>query len=160
MKKGNRMIFNIASNAFQEGDPIPARYARKGENVSPPLRWEGAPERTKSFALIMEDPDAPSGIFRHWGLYHIAAGRSLLPEAVGAGANTEDLGICVNDFGELKYDGPQPPEGDPPHRYIFRLAALDVERLTKAPKLSVVDMWDMAQQHVLETAELSGTYRR
>ena len=154
------MPFDLKSDAFRDGEPIPERYARTDENVSPPLRWEGAPEGTRSFALIMEDPDAPSGLFRHWGLYHIAAGRTTLPEAVEAGAPTEDLGHCVNDFGELKYDGPEPPPGDPPHRYVFRLAALDVERLTQAPKLEVGEMWDAAQGHVLGIAELTGSYQR
>lgn len=83
-------------------------------NVSPPFAWSGAPEGTRSFALIMEDPDAPTGVFRHWGLYHITGGRTVLPEGVEAGAKTEDLGYCVNDFGELKYAGPMPPAGDPP----------------------------------------------
>lgn len=154
------MAFELKSDAFQNAERMPERFARTGENLSPPLRWEGAPEGTRSFALIMEDPDAPSGLFRHWGLYHIAAGRTMLPEAVGAGAKTEDLGFCVNDFGELKYDGPQPPEGDPPHRYIFRLAALGTERITKAPKLAAGEMWEAAQARTLATAELVGTYKR
>lgn len=154
------MAFTLRSPAFDEGGAIPRRHARDGDNLSPPLEWSGAPEGTRSFALIMEDPDAPAGLFRHWGLYHIAAGRSLLPEAVGAGAKTEDLGHGINDFGALKYDGPEPPPGDGPHRYVFRLAALDVERLTQAPKMQVAEIWEAAQQHLLASAELTGTYER
>ena len=154
------MPFELRSSAFDQGQAIPARYTCDGENVSPPLEWSDAPPETRSFVLIMEDPDAPSGTFRHWGLYHIAGGRTLLPEAVGAGAKTEDLGFCVNDFGDLKYGGPCPPEGGGLHRYIFRLAALDVDAFTQAPKLSVAEMWDAAQEHVVATAELIGTYQR
>lgn len=154
------MAFELRSDAFEDGAPIPDRFARPGENLSPPLQWQGAPEGTLSFALVMEDQDAPTRLFRHWGLYHIAAGRTMLPEAVGAGADTEDLGICVNDFGELKYDGPEPPKGDPPHRYVFRLAALGVERLTQAPKLPVAEMWQAASPHIIAAADLTGTYQR
>ncbi|HKK30871.1 MAG TPA: YbhB/YbcL family Raf kinase inhibitor-like protein [Alphaproteobacteria bacterium] len=154
------MAFELKSDAFADGEKIPGRYTHEGENLSPPLSWSGAPEDTRDFGLIMEDPDAPTGTFRHWGLYHIAGGRTLLPEAVEAGAKTEDLGYCINDFGELKYDGPQPPEGDPPHRYDFRLAALDVERITEAPKMKVAEKWHAAQPHILAVAELTGTYRR
>lgn len=154
------MPFTLRCDAFADGEAIPSRYARDGANLSPPLSWVDAPGGTRSFALIMEDPDAPSGLFRHWGLYHIAAGRTLLPEAVEAGVKTEDLGYCENDFGELKYDGPEPPPGDPPHRYLFRLVALDIERVTQAPKLKVAELWEMVQDHVLGVAELTGTYQR
>jgi Raf kinase inhibitor-like YbhB/YbcL family protein len=108
----------------------------------------------------MEDPDAPAGVFRHWGLYNIAGGRTLLPEGVGHGAKTEDLGQGVNDFGHPRYDGPCPPKGHGTHHYHFYLAALDVEALTPAPKAAVEEVWAAAQKHVLGIAELVGTYRR
>lgn len=79
---------------------------------------------------------------------------------MGAGAKTEDLGFCVNDFGHLKYDGPDPPQGDAPHRYIFYLAALDAERLTGKPKMTVAEMWRAAEPHVLAVATLTGSYGR
>ena len=154
------MPFELRSDAFSDGEPIPHRHAREGANVSPPLEWSGAPEGTLSFALIMEDPDAPVGLFRHWGLYHLSGGRTMLPEGVEAGTKTEDLGHCINDFGALKYDGPEPPEDDPPHRYVFRLAALGTERLTQAPKMNVDEMWQAAEAHILEVPELTGTFQR
>jgi hypothetical protein len=153
-------MFILKSPAFADGEPIPEKHARTGSNVSPPLEWMDPPAATRSYALLMVDPDAPGGTFSHWGLFHIAAGRTLLPEAVEAGAKTEDFGFCVNDFGALKYDGPEPPEGDPPHRYVFRLAALDTESLGDKPKMGVDEMWRAAEPHILATTELTGRFGR
>src|SRR3954451_14733618 len=105
------MVFKLTSPAFGEGQPIPVKYTSDGQNVSPPLEWSDPPPGTKSFALIVEDPDAPSGTFRHWGLYNIRGERALLPEDIGQGPKTEPLGKGVNDFGELDYGGPAPPKG-------------------------------------------------
>jgi len=100
----------------------------------------------------------PFGVFRHWGLYNIKAKRTQLPEGVGHGVRTEDLGMGVNDFGEPRYGGPAPPKGHGTHHYHFKLAALDVETLTQAPTASVADIWRAAQAHVIAQAELVGTY--
>ena len=105
------MTFSLRSSAFSKGEPIPAKYTADGENLSPPLEWSDPPAGTKSFALIVEDPDTPSGMFRHWGLYNIMGERTLLPEGVGHGPKTEKLGKAVNDFGEPRYRGPAPPKG-------------------------------------------------
>ena len=102
------MTFSLRSSAFSKGEPIPAKYTADGENLSPPLEWSDPPAGTKSFALIVEDPDTPSGMFRHWGLYNIMGERTLLPEGVGHGPKTEKLGKGVNDFGEPRYGGPAP----------------------------------------------------
>ncbi|MBU6463399.1 MAG: YbhB/YbcL family Raf kinase inhibitor-like protein [Bradyrhizobium sp.] len=154
------MTFSLTSPAFRDGDQIPAKYAGDGENVSPPLEWSDAPAGTKSFALVVEDPDAPSGTFHHWGLYNIMGERSILPEAVGHGAKTEKLGKGVNDFGEPRYGGPAPPKGHGTHHYHFKLAALDVEELSRVPKMSIDDIWKAAEKHMLAQAELVGTYSR
>jgi Raf kinase inhibitor-like YbhB/YbcL family protein len=154
------MPFLLDSPAFADGHAIPAKYTADGENLSPPLRWSGAPAGTRSFILKLEDPDAPAGVFRHWGLYNIAGSRNALPEGVGHGAKTESLGQGVNDFGHPRYDGPAPPKGRGRHRYCFYLAALDVEELTQAPKARVEEIWQAAQKHVLGVAELVGTYER
>lgn len=138
------------------GGEIPQKHA-DGENVSPPLTWRGAPPETRSFALIVEDPDAPSGTFRHWAVYDIAPERSCLPEATTAGAKTESLGHGVNDFGNLHYDGPQPPSGHGVHHYHFRLAAPDTESLHLPPNTKVEDVWKAATAHVIAEAELVGT---
>jgi Raf kinase inhibitor-like YbhB/YbcL family protein len=154
------MTFSLTSPAFRDGEQIPTKYTGDGENVSPPLAWSDAPAGTKSFALIVEDPDAPSGTFRHWGIYNIMGERSTLPEGVGHGAKTEKLGKGVNDFGEPRYRGPAPPKGHGTHHYHFKLAALDVEELSRAPKLPVEDVWKAAEKHMLAQADLVGTYSR
>lgn len=152
------MAFTLQSPAFRDGQEIPRKYTRNGKNVSPPLSWKDAPAQTKSFALIVEDPDAPSGTFRHWGIYDIRPERTQLPEATTTGAETETLGHGVNDFGNSHYDGPQPPKGHGVHHYHFRLAALDVDTLHLGPKAGIGDIWAKAQPHILAETELVGTF--
>lgn len=154
------MTFTLSSSAFRNGDRIPKKYTADGDNVPPSLTWNDAPSGTKSFVLIVEDPDAPSGTFRHWGLYNISGDRSGLPEAVEQGVATEPLGHAVNDFGHLRYDGPAPPKGHGAHHYHFRLAALDVDDLPEQPDLRVADLWTGARPHMLAEAELVGLYER
>ncbi len=152
------MVFALESPAFDEGQKIPRKYSRGGENISPPLVWKGAPAGTKSFVLVMEDPDAPAKTFRHWGLYNIAPERSALPEAFTAGVRTESIGWGVNGFGEAQYDGPQPPKGHGVHHYHFRLAALDVDTLHLGSRARVEEIWKEARPHILAEAELIGTF--
>lgn len=121
------MAFELESEAFRNGGTIPERYTGTGENISPPLRWHGAPPGTQSFVLIMDDPDAPRGTFTHWLLWDLPAGINALPADVHRGGR---LGVAGrNDFGKLGYGGPLPPIGHGPHRYYFRLYALDVPEL-------------------------------
>lgn len=150
----------LRSPAFENNTPIPARYTGDGDNIAPPLEWREAPEGTKSFALVMEDPDAPNGTFRHWAVYDIAGERDRLPEATTNGAKTERLGLGVNDFDNTHYDGPAPPKGHGTHHYHFKLAALDVDHLTVAQPPTVEAVWEAARQHALATAEIVGTYER
>ncbi|MFC6488030.1 YbhB/YbcL family Raf kinase inhibitor-like protein [Nitratireductor sp. GCM10026969] len=152
------MAFTLESPAFSDGGRIPDKYARDGQNVSPPLVWKDAPAGTRSFVLVVEDPDAPSRLFRHWGVYDIAAERDRLPEGTTAGAKTESLGHGVNDFGNPHYDGPQPPKGHGVHHYHFRLVALDTETLHCDGKAKVGDMLEEARPHIIAEAELVGTY--
>lgn len=154
------MAFTLRSSAFENSQPIPPRYTADGDNLSPPLEWSDPPPETKSFALIVEDPDAPTGTFRHWGLYKIDGTRRVLPEGVGHGTKTEGLGSGINDFGHPRYDGPAPPHGHGVHHYHFRLFALDDEVLSQVPKASVEDIKKAAQDHALAEAELVGTYQR
>ena len=151
------MAFRLTSPAFKDGEAIPARYARDGGNLSPPLEWRQPPPGTRSFALLVEDPDAPSGVFRHWASHGIAAERTRLPEGTTVGANPESAGHAVNDFGNFRYDGPQPPKGHGKHHYRFRLAALDTEHLPLSARPSAVEMWQAAEPHILAEAELVGT---
>lgn len=166
------MAFSLTSPAFRDGERIPSEYTADGANFSPPLQWSDPPQGTKSFALVVEDPDAPSGTFRHWGLYNITGERTLLPEGLGAGGKakseamkseamkSEAMGKGINDFGEAHYHGPAPPRGHGTHHYHFKLAALDVETLSQAPKLTAADIWKAAEKHMLGQAELVGTYSR
>jgi len=146
--------FALASPAFESGQPIPALFSCAGENVSPPLAWQGAPPGTASFVLIVEDPDAPAGTFRHWGVYDIPAGVTSLPQ--GAAARLKSV---RNDFGRSGYDGPCPPPGAA-HHYHFRIVALGRAELPLAGAADVASLWRAAAPYALGEAELIGTFRR
>ena len=153
-------MLTLTSPAFAEGERIPLKYTRDGDNLSPPLRWTGVPEGTRSFVLIMEDPDAPGGTFRHWAAYNIPPDRRSLPESVETQPEGNALRYAANDFGNERYDGPEPPRGHGVHHYHFRLAALDVPSLSVPAQAGADLLWREARKHVLETAELVGTYER
>jgi hypothetical protein len=154
------MAFTLSSPAFSNGQAIPAKYTCDGENLSPPLRWSGAPNETRGFVLIVEDPDAPSGMFRHWAVYDLPADVTALPEGIGSPGSAETLDQGVNDFGHANYDGPCPPRGHGTHHYHFRLAALDTSRLVVSPGAKVADIWRAGEPHILAQTELVGTYAR
>jgi Raf kinase inhibitor-like YbhB/YbcL family protein len=144
----------LTSDAFQDGQPIPAQFTCDGANQTPTLHWSDPPEGTKSFALVIDDPDAPSGTFRHWGVFDIpASARSI---GGGQRAGTE----VANDFGKTGYGGPCPPEGHGPHHYHFKLFALDVDKLDVGADAKVVDVEKAAAKHALAQGELIGTYER
>jgi len=109
----------ITSSAFQEGGDIPSKFSRDGGNVNPPLRIEGTPQNAKSLVLIVDDPDAPVGLFTHWLVWNIDPKTTEIPEkSVPKGAVQG-----TNDYPNLGYGGPQPPSGT--HRYYFKIFALD-----------------------------------
>ena len=145
--------FELRSEAFENGEPIPQKYTCDGEDVSPALSWSGVPDGTVSLALVCDDPDAPSGTFTHWVAWAIDPGA----EALAEGGSPPREGR--NGRGAEGYMGPCPPPGHGPHRYFFRLHALkaepsleggaDVERLERA-----------VEAEGLGTAELMGTYER
>src|SRR6266540_1402431 len=119
------MAFSLTSTAFTDGAAIPVKYTCDGADVSPPLAWSGAPAGTKSFALICDDPDAPRGTWVHWVLFNLPAQEKELAEGTPTSArlpNSARQG--KNDFGNIGYGGPAPPKGKP-HRYFFKLYALD-----------------------------------
>jgi Raf kinase inhibitor-like YbhB/YbcL family protein len=146
--------FSLTSDAFQNGAPIPKPYSCDGADQSPPLAWSEPPAGTKSFALVIDDPDAPSGTFHHWGAYDIPAiTRSIAAgQAVGSQA--------INDFGKPGFGGPCPPPGHGPHHYHFKLFALDVDRLGLQPNAKVAEVESAAKQHAIGRGELIGTYER
>jgi Raf kinase inhibitor-like YbhB/YbcL family protein len=149
----------LSSAAFQQGNNIPQQYTCDGENTSPELSWRDAPAHTKSFALIMHDPDAPrAGGFTHWVLYNIAAGVAALEPKVPPQERVPGIGVQgKNDAGKIGYMGPCPPSGT--HRYFVRLYALDAE-LNLKPGASKQELETAIRGHVLEEAELMGTYAR
>ncbi len=144
----------LTSDAFQNGQPIPLQYTCDGEDQTPALSWGEPPQGTKSFALVIDDPDAPSGTFRHWGVFDIpASARSI-------GGNQRVGTEVANDFGKPGYGGPCPPKGHGPHHYHFKLFALEVDRLGLSPDAKIVDIENAARQHAIGQAELVGTYER
>ncbi len=144
-------------SVFKEGERIPVKYTCDGEDLSPPLEWN-PPEGVKSYVLIMEDPDAPIGTFIHWVMYDIPGDLTSLPEGVPKKGETKYGKQGVNDFRQLGYGGPCPPPGKP-HRYYFRLYALDTE-LDLEPGLSKRDVLSKIKGHVIAQAELMGIYGR
>jgi Raf kinase inhibitor-like YbhB/YbcL family protein len=151
---GLQMTLSLASSAFSDGGAIPKTYAQAGENKSPPLQWQGAPEGTKSFVLVVEDHDAPAGTVTHWVVYDIPADSDGLLE----GQDTEQLPQGTNDMGHSGYDGPKPPKGHGPHRYHFRLAALDTASLGISDTPDLNSIKKAAPSHVLAETELVGTF--
>jgi Raf kinase inhibitor-like YbhB/YbcL family protein len=113
--------FEVTSAAFGHGQPIPRKHTCEGEDASPPLAWSGVPEETESLALVVDDPDAPGGTFAHWRAWGIT------PAAGGLGEGEAPPFEGRNDFGSVGWRGPCPPPGHGPHRYFFRLYALDAE---------------------------------
>jgi Raf kinase inhibitor-like YbhB/YbcL family protein len=151
------MAFKLTVAGFGEGETIPKQHTCEGKDLSPALQWEGAPAGTQSFALIMDDPDAPVGTWNHWLLWNIPAGATSLPAGYRPGGTGGD---GTNDFGKTGYGGPCPPRGHGPHRYFFRLYALDTAEL-KAPARAKRNELDRALKgHVLAEAQYMGRYER
>jgi Raf kinase inhibitor-like YbhB/YbcL family protein len=151
------MAFRITSPAFSDGGTIPARYSCDGENRSPRLTWSEAPDGTQSFALIVDDPDAPGGTYTHWVLFDVPGDVSELAEAKAQGT----IGVSGrNSFGDSGYGGPCPPPGGPPHRYRFTLHALDIPTLALEPEAERQEVEAEIEGHILDTAQLVGRYQR
>lgn len=144
----------IASSSFGNGGPIPKKYSCEGENLNPPLDISDIPKNTKSLALICDDPDAPAGTWVHWVVWNI---RPDIGEIV---EGAKGLGVeGSNDFMKTGYGGPCPPKGHGPHRYFFRLYALDA-MLSLRPGSAKNDLEKAMEGHIIEKAELVGTYER
>jgi Raf kinase inhibitor-like YbhB/YbcL family protein len=153
------MEINLASPAFREGEPIPKQYTGDGKDLSPPMTWQDAPEKTQGFALICEDPDAPRKTWVHWVVYNIPAGTRELTEGLPKEARlAEGLSQGVNDFGRVGYGGPAPPPGKP-HRYFFRVFALD-QRMGEKSHMTRDRLLAEMNGHILAEGRLMGTYGR
>jgi Raf kinase inhibitor-like YbhB/YbcL family protein len=149
----------VTSSAFQAGQAIPAKYTCEGADISPPLEWSGVPAAAKSLALICDDPDAPGGTWVHWVLYDLPVTATDLAERVPP-AESLPFGAQqgINGFRRVGYGGPCPPPGKP-HRYYFKLYALDVDLVLK-PRTTKQELLRAMDGHILAEAQLMGTYQR
>ena len=149
--------FELISTAFEQGEPIPAKYSCDGEDISPSLAWGDPPQGTQSLALIMDDPDAPVGTWDHWIVFNIPADIRELPEGIAPGMKFGDVAVTFgkNSWNRSEYGGPCPPGGT--HHYFFKLYALDItlppdETMDKKQVLAAMD------GHILAETELMGTF--
>ena len=153
------MALTVSSSAFKEGDRIPAKYTCQGQDVSPPLAWGEPPAGTQSVALIVDDPDAPGGVFTHWVLFNIPPDSRELPAAVPIQAELARGALQgKTDFGRLGDGGPCPPPGRS-HRYQFTLYALD-QPLGLEGGASKKQLLSAMEGHILAQGQLTGTYQR
>ena len=149
----------ITTDGFRPGERIPDKYTCEGRDISPALRWKSVPAGTQSLALILDDPDAPMGKFTHWLVCNIPPDKGGLPEGVPMRAVLPDKSRQgVTGFGREGYGGPCPPPGKP-HRYYFRLYALD-RKIDLAPGFRQKDLEDAMRGHILAQGELMGTFSR
>ncbi|NWG13314.1 MAG: YbhB/YbcL family Raf kinase inhibitor-like protein [Acidobacteria bacterium] len=153
------MAFTLTSKAFENGGNIPKMFTCDGQDVSPSLAWSEPPAGTQSLALIADDPDAPMGTWVHWVAYDLPAGARELPQAIPRTGGLPGGGAQgVNDFRRTGYGGPCPPPGKP-HRYYFKLYALD-RKLGLKLGASKRDVEAAMKGHILAQAELMGRYGR
>ena len=151
----------LTSSAFSEGASIPEKFTCDGADVSPALTWSGAPASTQTFVLIADDPDAPAGTWVHWVLFNLPGKTNALPENVAQDETLAALGNAAqgrNDFKKIGYGGPCPPPGKP-HRYFFKLYALDTS-LGLHPGATKAQLEAAMQGHIVGSAQLVGTYAR
>jgi Raf kinase inhibitor-like YbhB/YbcL family protein len=158
-QQGGGMSFKLSTTAFQPGGDIPTKYTCTGADVSPALSWDGAPAGTQSFALIVDDPDAPVGNWVHWVAYDLPTSARQLPEGVAKTDAIAGGGVQgVNDFRKTGYGGPCPPVGKP-HRYFFKLYALNT-KLNLKPGATKKAVESAMQGHILAQAEMMGKFKR
>jgi Raf kinase inhibitor-like YbhB/YbcL family protein len=158
-KGGHALPFTLTSSAFAAGAMIPDQYTCSGQDISPALQWSNAPTKTTSFALIMDDPDAPAGDWVHWVMWDVPASKHALAENVAKSEQLDDGSHQGrSSFNRVGYSGPCPPPG-PTHRYFLRLYALD-SKLTVASGADRAALESAMKGHVLATAEFMGTFHR
>lgn len=156
------LTISLTSDAFENGQPIPKKYTKEGDNVSPGLKWSGPPEGAKQLVLMLEDPEGTGGNFSHWVAWGIPTSMTSLPEGVPKETSPKGLQHMVqglNGFLQPGYDGPLPWPGSGPHHYMFRIFALD-----KAVQVPAGSFKEVLQQqmygHVIAQGLLVGTYER
>jgi Raf kinase inhibitor-like YbhB/YbcL family protein len=156
------MTLKLSSPAFSDGGNIPIQYTCQGGDASPPLHWDGTPEETESFVLIVDDPDAPDPnapkmVWVHWVVVNLPASVNNLPENASKNGLPSGVVVGINDAKELSYHGPCPPIGE--HRYFHKLYALDTMLTFAAPPTKRQVMQAM-KGHILAEAQLVGVYRK
>jgi Raf kinase inhibitor-like YbhB/YbcL family protein len=157
-EEAEKMTIKVTSPAFEEGGMIPSKYTVDSQNVSPPLKWEGVPDGTKSIALISDDPDAPVGTWVHWVMWNIPPGARELTENVPPDEDLLDGSMQgITDFGRPGYGGPAPPSGT--HRYYFKIYALDI-KLNLPNGSTKTDLLKAMEGHILAEGQLMGKYKR
>lgn len=153
------MDIKVTSAGFPANGTIPQKYTCDGEDLSPPLEWSGIPERTQSLALIADDPDAPAGTWVHWVIFNIPPSLAGLPEGVQSSPIVAGIGIqSQNDFRKTGYNGPCPPKGKP-HRYFFKLYALNTVLELKSGS-SKAELEKAMHGHILAQGQMMGNYGR
>jgi Raf kinase inhibitor-like YbhB/YbcL family protein len=156
---GSGMQIQLSSTAFKEGETIPVTYTCDGKNISPPLSWGNVPQDAQSLALIVDDPDAPAGTWVHWVVFNMPPTLSSLSEGASSPGSQDTFGTPgTSSFRKSGYGGPCPPKGKP-HRYFFKLYALDVKLELKSGA-SKADVEKAMQGHILAQGQLMGTYGR
>jgi Raf kinase inhibitor-like YbhB/YbcL family protein len=148
------MSFEITVSGFANGGNVPLEHTCEGEDVSPAIRWKGAPDQAQSFVLIVDDPDAPVGTWNHWLLYDIPRTTESLPQGGSAGQSG------TNDFGRPGYGGPCPPRGHGPHRYFFKIFAMNAASLGLPAGAKRADLEGAMRGKVLAEAQYMGRYER
>lgn len=151
------MTFNVKVEGFSEGANIPVRFTCDGDDLSPAVHWSGEPSGTRSFALIMDDPDAPGGTWNHWLVWDIPRNLHSLP------MGREQLSVGksgTNDFGKRGYGGPCPPKGKGAHRYFVRMFALDTPALGLPQGANRSTLDAALRKHVIAEAAYMGRYER
>jgi Raf kinase inhibitor-like YbhB/YbcL family protein len=149
------MSFTIKTTSFKDNGEIPLKYTCDGENISPPLQWEGFPNETKSFVLIVDDPDAPLGTWNHWIIYNIPENITKLEENIKILPGSAKLG--KNSWGKDNYGGPCPSKGE--HRYYFKLYSLD-KKIESELKISRANIGELIKYHIIDEGILMGRYSR
>lgn len=151
------MAFRLIIAAFPESGTIPALHTCDAADLSPSLEWAGAPAEAKSFALIVDDPDAPAGVWNHWLLFNIPPSIHSIAQGFKPGQVGES---AINDFGGPGYNGPCPPKRHGPHRYFFKLYALDIPKLDLKKAAQRQDLDRALKGHILAEALYMGRYER
>jgi len=146
----------VECSSFKNGEQIPVRHTCDGEDISPALQWSPV-NNARSYAIIVEDPDAPMGTFIHWVIYNIKS--TSLPENVPKEGVTSYGIQGINDFGKVGYNGPCPPRTHPAHRYFFRVYALDIE-LPIQPRIDANKLRELMKGHILDEGYVMGIYKR